>query len=138
VSVGTLTDSYMCVNFVAYSGVLATSDPKDQKSYGADDTPGSITPTVSGELLVSVYAMGQTPEAKQTSIDNDLTIRVINVYGGGSMQGSTIADRVYNSISPISVTWDGTAEANTRSLIVSFKSTGSGQRSTAPLPLFYR
>lgn len=101
----TLSTSYSSVHVAAFSGAAAS--PLDGET--ADTTgsaigrPGSITPTVDGDLIISavVHATGSTPWA----IDSGMTI--LNSQAGTSGQGfsGAIAYKVQTTAAAINPQW---------------------------------
>ena len=113
--------SYVTAALLAYSGTLISSTPLDQKndSGNASGTttiqPGSITPTQSGELIVSALSMLNGSFC--TVGTPTMTVEASNF----ALVSGAAADLVQVTAATINPTWTCTAGTYMSSSIASFK-----------------
>lgn len=114
---------FMSLACASFSGV-ATSSPFDQQSAGISSSttvqPGSITPSVSGALILSgicpwAYSQAGTINSSFTTTD------YLNATLGGNAVDVGLAYFVQGSASAINPTWTISGSANSVATIASFK-----------------
>jgi len=109
--------------FVAAFSGAAQSSPLDQQNgangFGSSLQTGSITPTESNELVVSVYSANAA--ASPMSVNSGFTETNEIDFGSGDHYGGTMAYLVQTTASGVNPTWSRTGTNGQAATIVSFK-----------------
>lgn len=125
--------SYAGLTVMAYSGTQTSSDPFDQQNKagtaaGFTAQPGSITPTVDNELVVT-YVQGLIAADETYSINSSYNKRQELFYNGNANMGG--ADIVQTTAGATNPTWTSDNSPRHLALIASFKAaTGGGGGTT--------
>ena len=129
----TMNGQFMSAMCNSYSGTLGTSGVVDVLNGNSDSTcgsvtgtiqPGSITPGVSGELLLTTTgALAGGGGISNMSIGSGFTIVDALMFVGSTAEPGADADLVDSSTSPINPTWNwgNMAQAGCTATIVAFK-----------------
>lgn len=125
----TVTGSAAGVVFAAFSGTQTSSSPVDQQngsviSTGVTLQPqafGSITPSVSGTLVIAVAGLTSTTSSPYTPTGATLVDSVIFNAPGNEGNGTAYAVQTSPAAFNPTWTWGGTASPETGGLNISFK-----------------
>ena len=117
---------YGCIFFYAFSGMDITSAVYDTEN-GANEATntGSITPNVTGELLVTAFCGGAS--GNTSTVSGGFVIEDLTPYSAGVNPGGGVAfDNVYDSTDAVSCDWTDVAVANNALTIAAFKLASAG------------
>lgn len=113
----TNTASYPTVHVVAVSGAAASS-VFDVESVSSTGSPGSVTPSVNGSLLVTVEVNDSSADFA-SAISGGFTMLTGQPFTGGQNYGGRMAYLIQTTAAAISPTW--TFAGGISSTIASFK-----------------
>jgi len=116
-----------CILFYAFSGMDITSAVYDTENGGNEVTnTGSITPNVTGELLVTAFC-GGAASGNTSTVSGGFVIEDLTPYSSGVNPGGGVAfDNVYDSTDAVSCDWTDVAVANNALTIAAFKLASAG------------
>lgn len=117
----TVTNNYPAVAFSAWSGVL---------SFSAEASPGPVTPTQAGDLLISGYS-DATGNA-MISVDSGFTI-FDSALVGGTYLPLAVASLIAPNTSAVTPTWTSDAPNYASSVGLFVKSSGGAAPSSSPI-----
>lgn len=112
---GTNVFGTICV--AAFSG--SASSPFDQQNGAFGNVPGSVTPSVDSELVVSAVSFG-SPATEL--VDSSLTITDKINYVSGGAEGGALAYIIQTTAGAVNPTWSG--GSGSASVIATFKAAG--------------
>ena len=104
------------INFAAFNCSSATLMALESSNNGAfasssaaSITPGSMTPSVNGELILCAYGGNLNGSSSSPTINNSFTITSQNPFVGSNSVASGLAYLNVNSVSPVTATWSNVA-----------------------------
>lgn len=140
-TVSDVTGSFASMCVLGFSGVQSSSDPFDAQNGTADSSngtfvsTGSITPSVSGEVVVSGLTLGASGSIGGATIDSSMTIKVTVDTPAAGNYADGMAELIQSSAGPIDPQWQWTGNQTDATFIVSFKAAAGGAACTPTLTL---
>lgn len=116
----------ICV--MAFDGVQTASDPLDQQASNSGNAnaslqPGSVTPSVNGELLISGIGLGSS---SGWAIDSGFTIQETNAFAGGAAFATLFAYFAQAVAGALNPQWTWTPSVYNAGVNATFKPAPSG------------